>query len=157
MASYWICRAAWRRAGRPRSGGGCRPRGHSGRKARPERRDLPGTPLPLCFQTPGAKRHGGISPPLAASHPTAEIVGDNGSPVRSFECIEARPPSYIHKSCTLWGVLCGSGQRRCGEEPVNACVCVCAYTKTFFLPHTLTRQGPYQEKNTETVVKDINF
>lgn len=47
------------------------------------------------------------------SHPTTEIVGDNGSTVRAFKCTEARPQSYIHKSCTLWGVLCGLRQRRC--------------------------------------------
>lgn len=69
VVSYWICQAVWRQAGRPQWGEGCRPQGHSGRKARPGRRDLPGTPHPQCFQTPGVTTHAGISHPLAAIKP----------------------------------------------------------------------------------------
>lgn len=141
VVSYWIFQAVWRQAGRPQWGEGCRPRGHSGRKARPGRRDLPGTPLPQCFQTPGEKTHAGISHPLAGRRPTTEMAGDNGSTVKAFKCTEARPPSHIHKSCTLRGALCGPLERR---RRGNTLMCVCSncihkaflYVFSFFLIHT---------------------
>lgn len=164
VVSYWICQAAWRQAGRPQWGEGCRPRGHSERKARPERRDLPGTPLPRCFQTPGAKTQTGISHPLAAN-PATDTVGDNGSTVRAFRCTEARPPSHIHKSCTMWGVLCGGHCTDAAGEHTNACCYSTVHKKLSFFCllfpphihlHIKTRLFLWKKTTTSNTVSKIN-
>lgn len=112
VVSYWICQAVWRQAGRPPWGEGCRPLGHSGRKVRSGQRDLPGTPLPQCCQTPGAKKHTGISHPLTTSLPLRQWE----TIVRLWRHSNALRHAHlaIYMSCTLWGVLCKSVQSHCG-------------------------------------------
>ena len=133
--SYWIGPAVWRQAGRPPWGEGCRPRGRSGRKARPGRRDLPGTPLPRCFQTPGAKTHAGISHPLAAIRTLrwwetmAQLWRHSDAPRHAHLAIYI---SHVHCGTALCESLC----RRCRGRHTNVQVQT-VNTKASFFPFSL--------------------
>lgn len=122
VTSYWICQAVWRQAGRPPWGEGCRLQGHAGRKARPGRRDLPGTPLPQCFRTPGAKHTLRL---VIRSEPNYrwDVRRQRFSCERQSNAARhARPAIYISR--VQYMCYCVSQCKdSIGEEHTDVCVC----------------------------------
>lgn len=118
VLAHWICRAAWTRAGRPRSEGGCRLRGHSARRARPRRRDPPGTPLPRRSRTPGAGTHAAVSHRWETM---ARLCAATGT-------------RRVHKSHTLYVASCASVRRlRRGRDTLVRVFRLTTQSLTFIL------------------------